>query len=438
MSLSPPVTIEHVEVWPDHNGRLSHFHLGHPLAETVEEVHSIPFQGWTVGAALPAREVTLNDGQGQHVTLPVCMDRPEIAALYPDQPWAARSGFGGRIGSLHLPLHFDLELSVVMEDGRRAYVGSVNGHRRRLPRLDDARFQPVAVTTLGRSGSTWLTWMLGQHPELLAYKSFGFEPKVAAYFAEVARSLTQPASYYQAVRGDIDDDGWWTGRDPRFGLPWYSCDPHTDRWLGADYVEDVLALAGRGIDSLYDRLAAAQSKPDALCFVEKFPPTYFVQRMLWEMYPRTREIFLVRDLRDVACSMLAFGRKRGLSWYWNAEVSSDERIIREPLREEVAELVNCWEQRADLAYLLRYEDLIERPRETLAALFSYIGVDDSAATLDEVLDRSTGLDPALARGHATTGTPTESIGRWRKELTPSLRAACEESFGPALTRFGYS
>jgi hypothetical protein len=46
-------------------------------------------------------------------------------------------------------------------------------------------------------------------------------------------------------------------------------------------------------------------------------------------------------------------------------------------------------------------------------------------------------DAPELRGHGTADSPAASIGRWRTDLAPELRAAVEETFGDLLREFGY-
>jgi hypothetical protein len=168
------------------------------------------------------------------------------------------------------------------------------------------------------------------------------------------------------------------------------------------------------------------------------PPTFFGQQLWSELIPGTREIFLVRDPRDVACSIFAFQRKQDRDWFWRSRARSEEDVIREPLGDDVGLLAHCWRERCARAHLVRYEDLIEAPRDTLAGVFDYLGVDASAAILDSVLARGSRLDDERRDRHVTSGAPVRSVGRWRNDLAPALHDVCEETFAPAMEAFGYT
>ena len=414
------------------------FRVSHPQPETEEPIHSLRFEGWVVGREGPVRAVRINDGRGKHIDLPISHPRDDIAALFPDRSWAEQCGFTARIGTLQLPREFQLELTALMENGDRAPLGFVRGRRKPLPALD-ARSVPIALTTIGRSGSTVLTWLLGHHPEVLAYRTFEFEPKVMAYFAELIRALSQPTSYVSALRGEIDNRQWWAGLEPCWGQEWYeSGSQETDHWLGTEYVESLLEFFGTRLDALVSRLAQGEGKPGARRFVEKLPPTYFGQELWREVIPETREIFLVRDPRDVACSIFAFQRKMDGDWFWRSRERGEEEVIRQPLCDGVGLLTHRWMQRGEDAHLVRYEDLIEAPHETLTAVFEYLGVDASPATVDAALSGAARLDDERLRLHVTSPTPAQSVGRWRKDLSPALWNVCEEAFAPTMEAFGYT
>jgi hypothetical protein len=102
------------------------------------------------------------------------------------------------------------------------------------------------------------------------------------------------------------------------------------------------------------------------------------------------------------------------------------------------ELVSSWSERGDKGFLLRYEDLVLRPEETLPALFSYLGIDDRPETVKQVLAEATRLEGGLQDFHRTSATPADSVGRWRRDLDPALVRVCEEELGEALGTFGYS
>ena len=75
-------------------------------------------------------------------------------------------------------------------------------------------------------------------------------------------------------------------------------------------------------------------------------------------------------------------------------------------------LANAWQRRSDRAHLVRYEDFVLRPRETLESLLDYLGLDSGDATVEATLAAASQPD-AAADAHRTAASPEASIGRWQ-------------------------
>jgi hypothetical protein len=42
-----------------------------------------------------------------------------------------------------------------------------------------------------------------------------------------------------------------------------------------------------------------------------------------------------------------------------------------------------------------------------------------------------------SEGYRTSASAEDSIGRWRRDLSPAIARAAEQAFAPALAEFGY-
>jgi hypothetical protein len=204
------------------------------------------------------------------------------------------------------------------------------------------------------------------------------------------------------------------------------------RWLGRDAVFALADISRSRIDALYGE-AAAQAGRKPRYFAEKH--TLRSAMLTWELYPEAREVFLVRDFRDMVASILAFNRKRGVKGFGEANADGAVDYV-DRLSGWAHALVRSFERRSTRAHLVRYEDLVREPVATLTSLLSYLGIDASSAAVDQMRAALTTDMPQLAQ-HATTPDPGASIGRWRGDLGEELTRACERSFGEALAVFGY-
>src|SRR5207342_2981750 len=109
-------------------------------------------------------------------------------------------------------------------------------------------------------------------------------------------------------------------------------------------------------------------------------------------YPGAKEIFLVRDPRDMLASMLAFNEKRGRpDDFGRGRVESDADFVPQ-LAQNVSRLVQSWQARRDQGHLVRYEDLLTTPETVLRETFDYVGIDGSADMVHRVLRQASAPD----------------------------------------------
>jgi hypothetical protein len=392
---------------------------------------TLDVRGWAIGAR--QRVIAIEGVLDGQALFSAALDvaRPGVAAA---QAAAAdeRIGFRAQLGTLRLPREFRIELSAVLAQGRRVPLGSLDGARAQLRTGFEPRRLPVLVTTLGRTGSMLLMRLLSFHPELLVYRPHRFEQRIASYWADVLLALAEPASYLRQIAPppDVDDPLWWLGRAT--AAPWNLRDAPVEEWLGGEAVEALAATCQQRVEAAYDRIAATTDAGDGPLFAEKC--NLRAAGLLSELYPGSKELFLVRDFRDMVSSIIAFNAKRGAQGFGRAGAATDAGYV-DSLAGWATGLRRAWERRRDGAHLVRYEDLVTDPAGALGHILDYLGVDARqapamAGRLDEDL-------PEL-REHRTTAAPQASIGRWRQDLDPQLAAACEDAFGDALATFGYA
>lgn len=170
--------------------------------------------------------------------------------------------------------------------------------------------------------------------------------------------------------------------------------------------------------------------------VEQNPETSFVLAGALAAYPRATAVHVIRDGRDVVCSLLERG------WLRADRTAHDDarqpygayaRFWVEPERREEFEHASearraAWAWRCYVTAArsipgrtieLRYEALAENP---------HAEADRLAAALDS--------DPAPLRA-ALAGARDTSVGRWRRDLTPEQLADVEVEAGPLLAELGY-
>jgi hypothetical protein len=415
------------------------FHLTRPAPGSFSDAGVIWIDGWVVGANARATAVEIALEGATVGRIPVAIPSPALVNGFPGVDWAGMAAFRGAIGPVRLPRRFQLTLVVELGGGHKVPIGVIEGERAQLPTADPANLQPIMMTGLGRSGTTWVMQLLEQHPGVSVFRPFDYEPRVAAYWTDVLAALSQPASYLQTLAAaPTPHNVWWIGEGALVPRPPKAPDPRAERWLGVSQLSALSALSTARIEAFYREVANAQRKPGARFFSEKFRPGEWTQALLWEMYPNAKEIFLVRDFRDMLTSMLAYSQKRGYGLFGRHASGSDEEFIHGNLRRDVERLRLDWRDRAEKSFLLRYEDLILQPERELTRLTQYIGVDSTDAAIAEILRAASAHRPDKQDAHKTSIGGKDSIGRWQRELSDSLRTACDEALGDALEEFGYT
>jgi Sulfotransferase family len=436
ISESRPAGVEilDVEAFEPVDDRLCHFSLTAPwpgAQQSAAGPYAFDFEGWALGKD---ERVALADLTVDRLTMQQVMLNsrdPELRDRHPESSNKGVQGFYRRVNALRLQTEFELGIDVILGDKTRVNVGRMSGTRSQLPPGPDSELQPLMITTLGRSGSTAIINLLSSHPEVVAYRPTETETRVASYWVDAFTALTEPASYLRQLFPNDLRRNWWLGDA---GItPRLDEDPDTRQWLAQVNVEELAALARGRIESFYRHLAPRVDRPDATYFVEKCQPRAGLSTpaLLDEIYPRAREIVLVRDFRDMICSMFSY--KKGKAFAPKHGQTHEEHVHRLGL--SAMSLYNNWRGRSQRAHLVRFEDWVRDPYPTVKALLEYLELDTGTRSVEDMVDVLTESGQKLDY-HRTTKQDS-SIGRWQRDLDDEQLELVEGSFGPALEGFGY-
>jgi hypothetical protein len=170
--------------------------------------------------------------------------------------------------------------------------------------------------------------------------------------------------------------------------------------------------------------------------VEQTPETSFVVAAVVRAYPRGTILHIVRDGRDVVCSLLEKG------WLRDDRGGRDDAGLRyggharswvEPDRlDEFAAASEA--QRAAWAWRSYVTAARAEPAHTLEVRYEHIAADPGAAS-DELAARLAS-DPAPLR-EALGAVHGRSVGRWQRDLSPEQVADVEREAGALLRELGY-
>jgi hypothetical protein len=429
----PLVEINRVEQREAAGGRLIGCRLDGPKPQMRSNAYGFELVGWALAESGPVEKVeVLQEGRVVGEAEPG-EERADIAAAFPDVPAGEACGFRVPLSALDLRQEFELSVVARGPGDLRAQVAEVAGERATLPAGGEDLIQPIMVNTIGRSGSTWLVWLLSRLPGAVAFSPWARDARVGTYWTSVLQALSRPQSYLaQLVPGPLEQRQWWMDRpDLRFGV---GGDPELEAWLGGAAVESLVELCRGRIDAFYARLGEDGQRPRY--FVEKYLPYQLTPDLLSEMYPRARELILVRDFRDMLCSVIAFNEKRGWEAFGRADAGSDAEYVETTVANSAKRLARRLRERGEAAHLVRYEDLILEPAATLGSMMEFLGLEASEEAVAATLERADAESPKVD-DHRTTDKVSASIDRWKRDLSPDLARVCAEVLDPVLTEFGY-
>lgn len=292
----------------------------------------------------------------------------------------------------------------------------------RSARLDANPLEARTAWILGspRSGSSWLLRMLSHHQRVVPID----EPLFGVHLAPLT---VNEAHSVHATRADY-------------------C-------LSAEYEDawrpPLRTLVLNRIAAQVDRAARDQEIADPVP-VLKEPNSSHAADLIMSLVPRSRLIFLLRDGRDVVDSMLD-AMTRDTWWTTVAGRPDDAGGSGERWRlNTIRDLARVWLHQTEVVAqafgehdperrsLVRYEELLAHPVETLGKLLGSLGLGMGSEDLRGVVARqSFSAIPPEDRGRGKvfrTATP----GLWREHMTPAEQQLVNELLGEKLEELGYA
>lgn len=188
-------------------------------------------------------------------------------------------------------------------------------------------------------------------------------------------------------------------------------------------------------ERFFDAYRARSGKP---LWADKTPRNIQVMPYILEHFPKARFVHVIRDGRDVVCSLRTHPRHRVV----------DGKVIKLHTWNPIEDCVGRWVNdvgdglayRGDPRYYeLKYEDLVTETEATLRGLFEFLQLEWEPAVMNFHEVQSSSRDPVkfAQNPEATKPLQSSSIGRWRKDLSQDDLAYVLRECGPLLRTLGY-
>ena len=270
-----------------------------------------------------------------------------------------------------------------------------------------------------RSGTTLLRKLLDRHPQICA----GAETKL---FVPAAFNLAWLAEAYAIPPGELEA------------------------------MRQAASSQGGFIDAFAGRARADAGKAR---WAEKTPQNIRHLDWILDRFPGASVIHVIRDGRDVVCSM-----REHPDWRW-VEGAWQKGLVPRPLawyaQRWMEDTAAGMARRQDGRYVeVRYEDLVSDPTVALRSICASLGVAADEAWLEEVGGTARGEGRGMTSGGQPGGAITTaeldrgegrqsarpdyegvvtavSVGRWQRDLSATEQQEVERLCGARLRQLGY-
>jgi hypothetical protein len=233
--------------------------------------------------------------------------------------------------------------------------------------------KPIFVVGTPRSGTSILTWCLGQHPNIFALEESAGMGDLAVTLAACDQTKTALGSRLLFSALDVQNKEFFAniGQTINALILRHRVDLERKRW------EEAAAP-----NSSPDDFLTEQSTDPKARWVNGTPEYSFHICGLRKLFPDAMFVHIVRDVTSVVRSMLNFHRIAGVSLVASEQEAYDYwfRAVSSCLLAERA-------YGSDVIFRLRYSELVDQPETCLRSLFSFLGEPFAAACLNPLRKR---------------------------------------------------
>ena len=314
-------------------------------------------------------------------------------------------------------------------------------------------YRKLFIVGCPRSGTGWLTRMIGDHPNILkvpseshaysvTYNNFTYlkNQDLKKRFRSFRSAKWIYKSYgLKPLLFGIESEDLWQGVLKQYKIFQNSKEKvGLHRLVNYTELEQLIAKVRSGSEDdltkvrnlnqlMFDSFFEKNGGTEKDILLEKTPQHLRYIDVILNQFPEAKSIEIIRD---VCVSYQA--RAKSVRWArqstksviktWKKAIEKVERVKGDP-------------KIGDRIYSVSYENLHTHPQEELSKIFDFIGLDYEQALIDEIID-GTDISKVKNKGegqHIRKG----SIGEWQTRLSAEDIALWQELAGDTLARLGY-
>ena len=268
--------------------------------------------------------------------------------------------------------------------------------------IDNVDCAPVFIVGAPRSGTTLLAQILSRHPDIIIFNETALYDFLSLHENEESHEVTLLLSKYLAERVDIRITGnKESSKD--FGLLFTADECKAIKNDLDEYVKNINTECTYQQLFIYFMESIARHKGKRR-YGEKTPNHAFHLDKIISDFPTAKIINVVRDPRDFV---------RSYKYAWRMKGSRDPGGVKKLYHPLVT--ANLWmrsdnafnrfsKQHVETCHDVRYEDLVERPEETIIRICHFIGEEFTP-------------DMVKVRGSNTSfSSKREELARWERAV----------------------
>jgi hypothetical protein len=279
--------------------------------------------------------------------------------------------------------------------------------------LDNDGDNLVFATGFDKSGTTWLMNILNAHPEITCRGS----GQIFNFYKDI-HFLADPGGYGAFVKTTLEARWFSKG-----GKVWF------DENLVITNFRNFVSASFQRYNTKNSKYVGDKSTVQDISLIRK-------------LFPRSKIICMVRDVRDVAVSF-AFHFKRSSSNKFNDDGTFQETYLKQVTEAWCAYSEHVRSNLSDSGLkVVKYEDLLSNPADTIFNIYKFLGVSTDPIILMKITEETSFEN--MSGGRKPGEEDTKSffrkgiIGDWRNHFGDREKEIIRQIGGEELIRWSYT